>query len=652
MSRKYLLPLIAGAVALALVAGAYLAIPLFVSTVSLKGEIEARVERATGRTFRINGPLTIALFPTLSVTARDVTLANAPGGKATNMVRIDTMRLAVKLWPLLHGKIEATEAVFDRPEISLEVDREGHGNWELVRRKAEESGIHLPTNTLFGGAEVHDARVSYDNAKLGLQRSIDDLDADVDITRLSEPVKAEGSLLFQGRRFTYHATVGTIRTLLSGAATRVDVAADSDLVHAGFVGFLSSDGTAKGNGSIVTPSMKNLAAWLGRPVEAGDGLGALTAIADIAAKDRRISLSRIKARLDGMSIGGSLVADVSKPVPDVTANLTIDRIDLNTYMHIEVARAGARPAAGPPSGGWSRAPVRLDLLKLANGHVNLAVGSLVVRHLKLGFTKVAATLTDGAMEAHLDPITLYGGRGRACLAADGHGDVPSFRNQLIFSAIAMRPFLADAIGVGQLDGTGTISLDVAATGASPDAIMRTMSGKGSVAIVHGRVTGVDMGQVARTVQTILSAGATGDSAATAFDSFSGSFAIQNGVMKNNDLKMSSAFINMTGHGTVDLGNQTLAYRIEPRASLGGRMDLLELGVPFTIYGTWAHVKYVPDMNGAVTGMFGAVIDKGLSPVTGLLGALTGSPPDGKPKPDKPTRPKGVADTIKGIFGLH
>ena len=652
MNRRSFLGLVAGGVVLALAAIAYLSLPLFVSTVSLKGEIEARVEHATGRQFHINGPLTLSLFPSLGLTAHDVTLANAPGGKAKEMVHIDMLQLSVKLWPLLHRQIEATQAVLERPQLNLEVDANGHGNWELVRERAEESGLHLPANTVFAGAAIRNGRVSYDNAKLGIQRTMDDLDADIDVTKLNEPLKAQGSFVHRGRRFTYRATVDSMRTLLAGAATRVDVSVDNDLVHAGFVGFLSSDGTAKGNGSLITPSVKALSAWIGQPVTAGKGLNGLTAIADIAAKDRRVSLSRIKAKLDGMAIGGSLVADLSAATPEVNGNLVIDHIDFNTYLDLGGAppRAGRAPP-GPPSGGWSKAPIKLDLLRLLNGHLNLTVGSLAVRHLHLGQTHIAAALTDGAMEAHLDPITLYGGRGKAFLSVDGRAAVASFRNQLTFSGIAMRPFLTDAIGVAQLDGTGTMTLDVASAGASPDAIMRAMSGKGSVAIVHGHVYGVDMGQVARTVQTILSAGATGNSAATDFDSFSGSFAIQRGILRNGDLKLTSAFLSMTGKGALDLGNQTIAYRIEPKASIGGRMNLLDVGVPFTIYGTWAHVKYVPDLTGAVTGLFGSVIDKGMSPVTGLLGALTGGAPDGKPKPGKP-KTKGISDTIKGIFGLH
>ncbi|MEJ0041258.1 MAG: hypothetical protein WDM81_03070 [Rhizomicrobium sp.] len=100
--------------------------------------------------------------------------------------------------------------------------------------------------------------------------------------------------------------------------------------------------------------------------------------------------------------------------------------------------------------GWSKAAIRLDLLKLMNGHLTLSLGGLIVGHLHLGPTHMALALRDGAMEAHIDRIALYGGTGTAILAADGRGAVPSFRNTLSFTGIAMRPFLADAIAVDKL----------------------------------------------------------------------------------------------------------------------------------------------------------------------------------------------------------
>ncbi len=223
--------------------------------------------------------------------------------------------------------------------------------------------------------------------------------------------------------------------------------------------------------------------------------------------------------------------------------------------------------------------------------------------------------------------------------------MPRVANKLAFTNIAFGPFLADTIGVDKIDGRGTIVLDVVSNGASPDAIMRGLSGKGSVVIEHGSIRGVDMGMVARTVTTILSAGATATSAATDFDRFGGSFTIANGILTNKDLKLSSSFINMTGAGALDLGNRTIVYRIEPKASIGGKLKLLDVGVPFAITGPWRHVRYVPDLAGAVTGLIGGLLSTGTAPIAGLLDGLAGPP--AKPK----KKSKSVGDTLKGMFGI-
>ncbi len=392
--------------------------------------------------------------------------------------------------------------------------------------------------------------------------------------------------------------------------------------------------------------MKDVAAWLGHPVSAGGGLGPLDVHTGMTMHDRSVSLTGLAAKIDGMTVSGHLDADLRGGIPTIDGTLGVDRLDLNTYLGGATPASGApkgpRPS-GPPSGGWSRTAFKLDLLKLVNGQLTLNAGRLDVLHLKLGKTVIVATLAGGSMTATLNPIQLYGGTGAATLTVDARGLVPLVANKLAFRDIAFAPFLADTIGVDKIDGRGTILLDVASKGASPDAIMRGLSGKGSVAIGHGSIRGVDMGMVARTVTAILSAGATASGAATDFDRFGGSFAIASGLLTNNDLRLSSSFLNMTGAGRLDLGNQTIAYRIEPKAAIGG---LLDVGVPFAVTGPWSHVRYAPDIAGAVTGLIGSVIGKGTAPVEGLLNGLTGPPTTTKKKSNA------VGDRLKGLFGIH
>ncbi len=650
MNRRILLGSLAGVVAFVVLAA--IAVPFLVPTGTLRAQIERRASEQTGRAFRINGSLSFTVFPSLGLSAGDVTLANGPGGRAPYLMRVARMRIAVKLLPLLSGRIEADRVVLDRPRIALEVARGGGANWMLSSRAG--SGPHLgpTTNARFAGIDIRDGELSYDNARHGDRAVLDGLNAQISLTRLDAPAGAKGDFRYRGRALNYVLTLKTAQRLLAGRATEVNFGLTSDFLNAGFFGTVARDGTVDGAASLRTPSLKDVAAWLGHPISAGRGLGALDLRTKLRSKDDALSIQIIWARLDGMNVRGALTADLAGRIPTATGTLAFDRLDLNTYLGSPSGSGGAPHGTPAQNGGWSRAAINLDLLKLLNGRVTLNADALFVQHLRLGKTVIAATLADGLMRAHLSPMQLYGGSGEADLVVDARGPVPQFANKLTFTGIAMAPFLADTIGVAKIEGRGTIALDVAARGAAPDAIMRAMSGKGAVAIAPGAIRGVDLGRVARTVATILSAGATADNATTAFDRFAGSFAIKNGVLANTDLAMSSAFLNMTGRGTIDLGNQTIAYRIEPKASIGGRMHLLDIGVPFAIAGSWSHVRYVPDLAGAVTGLVGEVLGKGTAPIASLLGGLTGSQPGTPADKKKKKKKKNIGDTLKNMFGLH
>ena len=646
MNRRILLGFLGGLAAL--VALAVVAVPFVVPTGAVRSRIERQVSRATGRTFKIEGGLAFTLLPTLGLTAHRVTLANMPGGRARNLAQIDVLRIGVKLLPLLSGHIEADAIECDRPLLALEVARNGRANWELTpERVATMAGTGVAVRTAFAGITIVDGAVTYDNARLATHREIEHLGAKVTLTRLDRQAGVSGAFEFRGRRLNYDLSAVTPQTLLAGRGTRVTIAVTSDFLNAGFFGAIGSDGSVSGAASLRTASLKDIAAWLGHPVSAGAGLGPLEIHATVVARDRAVSLTDLAAKIDGMNLKGHLDADLGAAVPAIDGVLAIDRLDLSTYLRADpptpVAARAVAPS-GPAAGGWSKSAIKLDLLKLANGKLILNADAVDVLHLKLGRTVIAVTLAGGAMTATMNPMALYGGTGAATLTVDARAPVPVVANRLAFNNIAFGPFLADTIGVDKIDGRGTILLDVASRGASPDAIMRGLSGKGSVVLAQGSVHGVDMGRVARTIATILSAGATDTSAATNFDRFGGSFTIANGLLANNDLKFSSAFINMTGAGQLDLGNQTIAYRIEPKASIGGKLNLLDVGVPFAITGPWSHVRYVPDIAGAVSGLIGSVLGKGTAPIEGLLNGLTRKTPNKKSN--------SVGDTLRNVFGIH
>ncbi|HEX3419198.1 MAG TPA: AsmA family protein [Stellaceae bacterium] len=95
-----------------------------------KPQIVAAVQRATGRTLRLGGPLRISrsLWPTIEVT--DVTLANLPGGTRPDLVRAERIEAQLSLPALLHRRIEVSNLTLEGPNILFEFVG-GKPNWIL-----------------------------------------------------------------------------------------------------------------------------------------------------------------------------------------------------------------------------------------------------------------------------------------------------------------------------------------------------------------------------------------------------------------------------------------------------------------------------------------------------------------------------------------
>ena len=148
--------------------------------------------------------------------------------------------------------------------------------------------------------------------------------------------------------------------------------------------------------------------------------------------------------------------------------------------------------------------------------------------------------------------------------------------------LALQPLLVAFAGTDRITGTGDIRFNLLGVGGSLDALMKSLSGDASLAFRQGELLGFDLAGMIRT----LDAGFVGEGASTVFDSITASFAVENGVARNGDLALAAPLITASGAGTVDIGNQSLDYRLTP-LTLGGRELNTDVQVPVLISGPWA-----------------------------------------------------------------
>lgn len=615
-----------------------LILPFLVPMGAYRGQIENAAEQATGRTLKIEGPLRLMIFPHLGLRAHNVTFANMPGGRASAMASAGEIDLSVRVLPLLTGRIELDKIVLDRPTIALEINKQGKPNWTFAKTakpaKAPkgESSITLPSGTEFSGIEIDDGRITYNNDKTGTHRAIDHVDANIAVTRLDRPMTIDGNFTVGDGRIDFIARIATLKNLLTNGMTDVDLSATSKMLQASFKGRLKPNGGVDGVFKLDTADFRGVAAWFGEKLPAGNGLKRLSLDSRLVTQDRVSTLMPLHVSLDGQHMTGKLTLDQRTKTPALYGALNVDHLDLNPYL---AAGHGTAPSSGRTAAGWSKAPLNLGLLKTFDCRLSLTTGSLRLRGLQFGKTTLSVMLAGGMLTASLDPITLYGGTGRAQLDVDSRGAVPVFRNALAFEKVSLRPLLTGMLGLDSLEGTGSLNLEVSSQGRSAYAVMHALSGKGAITGTDGRFRGVNLGLVARTIQKLLGGKATGTVASTPFAHMGASFVIDRGVLTTKDFRLTGPSVQMTGSGRIDVGNRTIDFRLVPSAA--------HIGVPFRVRGSWDRVHYLPDV-GSILGGVMKNLGSGRAPFKGLFG--------GGKKGEKGKTKKGAANELEDLFGNH
>jgi AsmA protein len=662
-----------------------IAVPFLVPTDTWKGEIERRASAATGRTLTIAGPVRLSLLPAAAVVANDVTFANAQGGQAPNMVTLDKLEVRVRVLPLLSGNLVIDRFILDKPVIHLEVDRQGRPNWSFAtkeqaaapvapapqppraQQQSQQGGGAPLSGIQLGDVRISNGLITYADARSGAHYEASDIDASLALQNLDSPFKADGSLVWNKQKISLKGEVAKPSALTSGETTKIGFTIDSKPVRFTFAGNAAGSSPAKLDGTITldVPSVRELAAWAGTKLDMpGTGLGPLSIKGTLAAQGPRVSFTKATYKLDAIEASGDVAIDASGRVPYAKATLTTNMLDLNPYLP-PPAKPGATPASKAPAGqaapagqGWSTEPIDASGLKAANADLSLTVEGLKVRDITTGKSVLNVALKDGRLTADLPQLALYGGNGKGRLTVNGAERAPAVSMTMNLSGVQAEPLLKDAMGFERLRGTGDADMTIDTRGGSQKALVSALNGKGSIKFKDGAVKGINLGAMMRNVGSAFLDAQAGKEQETDFAELSGTYTIANGILKNDDLAMQSPLLRVTGKGTVDLPQQTVNYRVEPKVvasaeGQGGRSNAGGVAVPVVVSGPWSHLSYKPDLGGMLqTDPQGALKSlRGLIPGQPSGGSGSGQTPSqgGSQQPEQP-KSQNPVDRLKGLLG--
>ena len=623
--------------------------PLLFSADEVRDKLLAQVESMTGYRLRVDGPVKLSLFPSLHLTAEDVGVARTATPE-DEIATAQKLRVDLVLSALWNGKVQLTELTLIDPVIAVpateagaDAQADGTGAGEGASQDTSSAASTLQNMTL-DKLIIENGTVLLPPSGKTPGKRIEKLNLEASLPGFDAPLSFDTEAVFDGKPVAAAGSIDNFGALLGGTATPVSLAiaapahlpdkidftgtatyASGTLLLNPFsakAGDKSVQGAAlyKDGALTLKPfTLKTAEATVQGNATYKDGLvtvnpfTAQTADAVVQGsatyKDNILNLPKFTAKAYGNAFSGALAADLSGKVPAVNAALAAGTVNVDALL----ARSGGSKAkssggAGGASGGgggagWSDAPIDFSPLHKLKGKLKLTAKTLVYDKVTISPVNLDATLTGGKLNAQLPGIGLYGGTGNAALAVDASGKTPAQRIKLDFAKFDAYPFLRDAAGFQNIEGTGTIALDVATSGASQRAMVSALGGNAKFDFANGAIRGINIAKTLRNLtQGTLSGWQDSASEKTDFAALGASFNIAGGQAQTGDLKLIGPLVRMTGAGTVNLPAKSLKFRVDPQvvASLegqGGNADLKGLGVPIVIAGPWAAPKIYPDIKG-------------------------------------------------------
>jgi AsmA protein len=564
--------------------------------------LQDRVERDTGYHLTIAGSASASLWPTLNVALSDVTLRDPRDRDGNNRLTIGSLKAEVTLSSLWSGRPEVSDLTIARPALYLPLMRErlrdspsrGHGPAKL-----ETSAVLIDRVTVTDGAVI------FSNPRDRVEDRIDAIGAKAVLSANSK-LRLTGSARAGERPLTFDIKADA--PAMPVERQTIPVAFDIDMP-----------------GTLRVP---------------------LSGRAELRLNGQVLTINGLSGMLDdGAFNGWASIELASKPL--VKLDLDVQRLELPWSS---VAAANQQ--------GWSTAPIDIEGLNYIDARVRLSASELKAAGARLGPVAIEASLAGGVLKAAIGNVGLYDGQASGEVIIDASSGNPAYAMHCDLVGVRALPLLQNLADFDRLDARMQAKLALRSSGASQQSIMSNLSGSAFLMFQDGAIRGINVAQMVRQLTSNpLTGWQDAKELSTDLTQLSASFQVERGQATTSDLALIGPLVKVTGAGSIDLGNRTLAMRVEPKLVMstegqGRAADPVGLGIPVKVVGPWSQPQIYPDMAGMLDnpqaayarlkqmgqGLFGKD-GSGLNTlITGIGGLIGNAAPGGQAGPTGETAP--------------
>jgi len=341
---KRVLLIVSGIAALLIIAA--FSVPFFIPKSVYKNQIENAATNALQRDVTLAGDVKISVFPHISASVEQVSVANPDGFATPNMIEAGALRGSVKWMPLLSRRVDVQEIAFVDADVFLQRKADGNTNWEFASSK-EASPPPEGTNGSFDAgiesAILKNASLTFQDDQSGETYKLSELDLEASLRGMDQPLSATASGRFQEQAFTVDIWLDAPEALTRNlpAQARLDLA--SDLANIKYDGSVQLGDAPSLNGTFetVVADLAALTQQFELDVPARSALGRLQVAGKASGALDSPSLTELKLTHDSDLLSASYEGSVSLNGDGTVAgtlSIASDRMrDLLSAAAIELA---------------------------------------------------------------------------------------------------------------------------------------------------------------------------------------------------------------------------------------------------------------------------------------------------------------------------
>ena len=607
--------------------GVFFAIQKYVNEDEIRARIIAVVKEKTGRDIafsKLRVMPVVTPLPALMVKIEDVTFSNASWASEKIMASLGSIEVNLALKPLLDKKVEILKFIIDKPAVHLEVALDGRQNWDFghakpAKEEGEKSGgpsqidgavegLKKDLKFSFSQFELRKGEIEFVDRKSRSGVRLEKIDLTANYPDFSSPIQLDGWCEYLGKRVSLFASLDKPVALLNGGASQGKVTLKSEgLVDVAAEGKLSTSGTLlAGKISADLPSISKFAAWQKATPEKNMPFDHVKFSSAAVLTGAELKLEKAKLSLDEVEAAGDVSLGLATPKPDFKARVSLNKLNLDRFT------GGPKESEGNGNGGgkaspredWDDTPLNLGGLKAVNADLVLQTKGFSLRGAEVGSSTLTVLLKDGNLHFKSSEASLFGGRFLSDLTLNTAGKSPAVTFKFGMNDVEAKPVLTTFAGFDKLSGKADATVDVSSSGNSQRALIGNLAGGGDFNFKNGSLQGIDFVNILSSIQSRLAEMGVGEGK-TDFVDMGGTFKIENGVARNDDLKMRGPLVQATGSGNVDLPKKWINYRALPVLTASSAVEGAKgLTVPVDIRGPFNNIKVKPDYKSVVSNLLG------------------------------------------------